>query len=66
MDLIESTCVIALLLRMKSKKKRRKRKHWVRPLISQKPIKGQFYKIQEDLLGHRNKFFQCVMVNHQQ
>jgi hypothetical protein len=34
MDFIESTCVIALLLRMKSKK-RRKRKHWVNPLLSQ-------------------------------
>jgi hypothetical protein len=57
-DFIESTCVTALLLRMKSKK-RRKRKHWVHPLISQiflsyragrfSNSKNQFLRVQNNV-----------------
>jgi hypothetical protein len=64
MDFIESTCVIALLPPMKSKK-RHKRKHWVHPLIS------QFFCHTEQAVFPIQKSIspcpkQCVMVNHQQ
>jgi hypothetical protein len=65
MDFIESTCVIALLLRMKSKKKRRKRKRLVHPLISQIfcHTEQAAFPIQKSISPCPK---QCVMVNHQQ
>lgn len=56
MDVIETTCVIALLLRARSK--RRKHRYWVHPITSQRLLKGQFYKLFEDLCEHPAKFFQ--------
>lgn len=56
MDAVETTCVVALLLRTRSK--RRKHRYWVHPIISQRLLKGQFYKIFEDLCAYPEKFFQ--------
>lgn len=56
MDDIETCCIIAMLLRAKSK--RRKHRYWVHPITSQRFIKGQFYKLFQDLCEHPEKFFQ--------
>ena len=56
MDDIETTCVIALLLR--ARRKRRKHRYWVHPLTNQRFFKGQFYTLFEDLHEHPENFFQ--------
>lgn len=55
MDIVETTCVVALLLRAKNK--RRKHRYWIHPIVSQRLLKGQFYKLFEDLCEHHEKFF---------
>ena len=51
----EAACVATILVRQK--RKRRKRRYWVHPIISQRLIKGQFFKLHEDLRHNPKKFF---------
>lgn len=55
MDFIETACVIALFRR--KFRKQRKKQYWVHPILSQRLLKGQFYKIYSDLRDHSHKFF---------
>jgi len=55
MDFTETTCVCALLLRIR--KGRRKKRHWVHPVVSKRLLNGQFYKLYKDLRNCRGKFF---------
>jgi hypothetical protein len=54
MDFTEATCVCALLLRIREV--RRKKRHWVHPIVSERLLNGQFYKLYEDLRNYRGKF----------
>jgi len=51
----EIASVCALLL--KRRKDRRKKRHWVRPVVSKRLLNGKFYKLYEDLRNSRGKFF---------
>jgi hypothetical protein len=53
-DFVESVAVCALLLRTAAK---RREKFWVRPLVSQRVLEGQFYRLRVDLRVHPKKFF---------
>jgi hypothetical protein len=55
MDFPETTCVCALLLRIR--KDGCKKGHWVHPVVSKRLLNGQFYKLYEDLRNCRGKFF---------
>jgi hypothetical protein len=55
MDLTETACVCALLLRIR--KVQRKKRHWVHPIVSKRLLNGQFHKLYEDLRNCRGKFF---------
>jgi hypothetical protein len=54
MDFVEAVAVCALLLRIRTK---RRKKFWVRPLVSQRLLKGQFHRLREDLRVHPKNFF---------
>lgn len=45
------------MLRLKEKQKRYKKEYWVHPIISQRTLNGQFYKIHADLRLHPKEFF---------
>jgi len=54
MRFVELVAVCAFLLRTRAKRRKR---FWVHPLVSQKLLKGQFHKLNEDLHIHPKKFF---------
>jgi len=55
MDFTETTCVCALLLRIR--KDRRKKRHWVHPVVSKRLLNRQFYKLYEDLRNRKGNIF---------
>jgi len=55
MDFTETTCVCALLLRIR--KDRHKKRHWVHPAVSKRLLNGQFYKLYEDLRNCKGNIF---------
>ena len=55
MDMIESVCVAALVMR--HRKRKGTTKLWVHPLISSRLLNGQFYKLFTKLCQHETKFF---------
>jgi hypothetical protein len=55
MDLTQTACVCALLLRIR--KVQCKKWHWVHPIVGKRLLKGQFYKLYEDLRNCWGKFF---------
>lgn len=57
MDFMETVCLMVLLLRKRGRKQRKIR-YWVLVIASQRLLKGQFYKLQEELQDHPNKLFQ--------
>jgi len=68
----EKSVIYALLLRVPRGGELR-RKLWVHPLISQRPIKGQLYKIYKNLrripkknIFHFNNTFLCVKTEHEE
>jgi hypothetical protein len=54
MNFTEATCVCALLLGIREG--RRRKRYWVHPIVSQRLLNGQFYKLYEDLKNYRGKF----------
>jgi hypothetical protein len=54
MDFTEAACVCALLLRIREV--RHKKRYWVHPIVSQRLLNGQFYKLYEDLRNYRGTF----------
>lgn len=55
MDFVEIACVCALSLARKRKQKRKL--FWVHPILSQRLLNGQFYKLFDTLREHSTKFF---------
>jgi len=56
MDFVEIAAVCALELKRR-KKIKKKKKYWVHPLTSQRLLKGQFYKLHNELRSYPDKFF---------
>jgi hypothetical protein len=63
MDLTETACVCALLLR--TRQVQHKKRHWVHPILSNRLLNGQFYKLYEDLRNCRGKFFNYFRMSTQ-
>ena len=52
MDFEEKAIIYALPLSFRKEKKKQRRKMQVRPLISQRLLKGQFHKLSDDLCAY--------------
>ncbi|CAI6374003.1 unnamed protein product [Macrosiphum euphorbiae] len=56
MDFVEIAAVCALELKRR-KTIKKKKKYWVHPITSQRLLKGQFYKLHNELRSYPVKFF---------